>query len=275
MIWNNCYRETRVREQNRKRILSACYAFLVPIAKLLLRNGLSFREFEELGRAAFVHVAGKDYGVRGRSTNLSRIAVMTGIPRKEVARVRGLESRYTRDPAIDLSLLGNILHLWATNPKFCDMHGLPLSLPLDGDVSLRELITQCSADLPVGAIRSELLRCRAIEVDNAGCARLVRRHVVSDDFDERLALGLSVSLKALAQTVSFNGDPTRRGPGHIERFVKSEPLATQARDSLRGEIRKRIATASEEFDDLFAEHESPRQPSHRAIGVGFYYWEED
>ena len=70
-----------------RQILDAFFVILRPIAKILLRCGIGFREFVEVAKAAFVDVASSDYGLRGRPTNISRVAVMTGLTRKEVRRL--------------------------------------------------------------------------------------------------------------------------------------------------------------------------------------------
>ena len=69
-------------------ILTALLYALRPIARILLRAGVSYREFSEISKQAFVDVATSDFGIRGRPTNISRVAVMTGLTRKEVKRVR-------------------------------------------------------------------------------------------------------------------------------------------------------------------------------------------
>ena len=64
------------------------YGVMPSICRLLLRHEIGFREFSDLAKAAFVQVATEDYGIRGRPTNISRVAVMTGLTRKEVKRLR-------------------------------------------------------------------------------------------------------------------------------------------------------------------------------------------
>ncbi|MBT8088565.1 MAG: hypothetical protein KJO46_11040, partial [Gammaproteobacteria bacterium] len=59
----------------------ALLSILTPLARLCLRYGRGYREFQDLAKAAFVKVASEDYGVHGRPTNASRIAAMTGLTR--------------------------------------------------------------------------------------------------------------------------------------------------------------------------------------------------
>ena len=71
-----------------RQILGAILLVLKPLARALLRAGVGYREFSEIAKTAFVETATVDYGLRGRPTNISRVAVMTGLTRKEVRRIR-------------------------------------------------------------------------------------------------------------------------------------------------------------------------------------------
>ncbi|MDH3905625.1 MAG: DUF6502 family protein, partial [Gammaproteobacteria bacterium] len=73
-----------MRDDIQRQILGAFLVVLKPIARILLRFGIGFREFSEIAKTAFVDVASSDFGLRGRPTNISRVAVMTGLTRKEV-----------------------------------------------------------------------------------------------------------------------------------------------------------------------------------------------
>src|SRR5690606_15029630 len=143
----------------RKRIFVACYSFLVPIARFLLRSGVSFREFSEIARLAFVQVASDDYGKRGRLTNISRVAAMTGIARKDVRRVRLLGENYLQDPRTRLSPLGDVLQAWSTNHDYLDSNGRPRPISYSGEqCSFEALVQLCAGDVPAGALKVELLR---------------------------------------------------------------------------------------------------------------------
>ena len=70
------------------RIRTVLFGLLLPIARILLRCGVGYTEFADLAKRAFVEAASADYGVRNRPTNIARVAVMTGLSRKEVSRIR-------------------------------------------------------------------------------------------------------------------------------------------------------------------------------------------
>jgi len=263
-------------QSSRTRLLQACYGFLLPLARLLLRSGISHTEFAEISRVAFVKVARSDYGIRGRQTNDSRVSAMTGIGRKEVRRLRELADRYPNSSRVEPNPLAQVLHRWYTDTAYLDRDGNPRKLRFRGGrASFTTLVEACPGDIPVGAIRVELVRTGAVVVDSRGGMRPTRRHIVGDALDERVISGLVRSLRALASTIAFNCGPNQNA-GRIERFVQSDlPLGEGELHEIRNELRKRITEFTEDVDDLFANLEQSSDQSSKRIGVGVYYYEDD
>lgn len=259
----------------RRCVLQACYSFLVPIARFLLRSGVSFREFAEISRVAFVQVATEDYGIRGRPTNISRVAAMTGIARKDVKRVRGLVDHYIQDPRTHLSPLGDVLQQWCSNPEYLDDDGRPSQIPFAGaERSFERLVQISCGDLPAGALKVELVRVGAVEERDNGLLKVVRREIVPEDIDERLFTSLAFSLKALATTIAYNTDPDRRAPPRVERFVQSGTLTAASRARLHNVIRGRVIDFTEELDQLFSMGEITTSSEGGRIGVGVYFHDD-
>ena len=50
---------------------------LRPLAKILLRNGISYGTFADLTKWVFVDVAAKDFAIKDRKQSTSRISVIT------------------------------------------------------------------------------------------------------------------------------------------------------------------------------------------------------
>jgi hypothetical protein len=265
------------RVSTRIRLLRACYSFLLPVARLLLRSGISYKEFAEISRVAFVSVAGSDYGIRGRPTNVSRISAMTGIGRKEVRRLRQLAHEYPDDPRVELNPLSDVLHRWYTDPVYRGRDGFPKRLRYKGGkVSFSTLVRACAGDLPVGAIRVELIRTGAVVVDADGRLLPKRRHNVPDSVDDAVITGLVFGLRALASTVAFNTGVSRPQVGRIERFAESNPLGEGVDlDEIRCQLRGRITDFSSGIDDFFSKIAQSSDRSAKRIGVGVYYYEDD
>jgi hypothetical protein len=260
----------------RTRLLKACYSFLLPIARLLLRNGISYNEFAEISRIAFVSVAGSDYGIRGRRTNVSRVSAMTGIGRKEVRRLRQVEDQYPGDPRVELSPLSDILQRWYTDPAYLRRDGRPQKLEYEGDRnSFSNLVKACARDLPVGAIRVELIRRGAIVVDAKGRMVAKRRQSVPDALDDAVISGIVFGLRALASTIAFNNSVPSPDVRRVELFTESNPLGDVDLDAIRKQLRVKITNFGVGIDDFFAGLKQSSDRSAKRIGVGVYYYEND
>ena len=260
----------------RARLLHACYTFMVPVARFLLRSGISFTEFSEVTRMAFVEVAGHDYGLRRRPTNVSRVAAMTGISRKEVKRLRALRHEYT-DPRVELSPLSDVLQRWFTDKAYLNVKGKPKALRMHGArASFAALVKASAGDLPAGAIRFELMRCGAILEDSRGLLHAHRRTVIPAGQDEKLVSSMVFNLRALASTIAFNTGSV--DPGSLKRveiFCESEAVPERVIGTSRPVLRERITKFYNGVDDFFAGLERAEAGTGRRIGVGVFYYEDD
>ena len=264
-----------------RRILNALLVALRPLARALLRAGIGYREFAEISKSAFVDVATKDYGLRGRPTNISRVAVMTGLTRKEVRRLRnksesGDETEITRPMPMAI-----ILHRWFTESDFLDSAGKPRDLTFDGGPnSFSDLVRRYGGDIPPGAMRTEMKRINAIEELESGAVRALKRNVSGREVNERLADGLEVLIYPATHALAHN---TGLGPGD-ETWVMRTASSSGVRESDVPRLRRissdRLAEFVDSTDDLFAAYETlhdddPSDESGRAIGVSVVYFEED
>ena len=201
---------------------------------------------------------------------------MTGIPRKEVRRIRDLIDRYGPTPREEISPLGDILHHWYTDQDFLDSDGRPVPLVADGKgLSFELLARRCGGDLPFGALKTELLRTGAIARTQDGHLIPNRRQAVPEHFDDKLITSLSFNLYGLASTIAFNSDPSRTGAGRIERFVQSEHIPLEAKTALRSYLRDRIDRFTLDLDSVFCKTEETSVKGMNRVGVGVYYFEEN
>jgi len=92
-----------------------------PIVRFLLRHGVTWDEFSELTKDMYVDVAIEGYGLQGRPTNNSRVAMMTGLSRREVARIRDRLLDDCDDPAGRRgSRVSQILTGWHVDEEFTE-----------------------------------------------------------------------------------------------------------------------------------------------------------
>jgi hypothetical protein len=259
-------------------IVGAIARFMRPLARALLRNGVGYRDFENIAKKVFVNVAMDEFGVRGRPTNTSRIAIMTGMTRKEVRTLRessdddcfGHSSRGS-------SAAAEVLHVWFTDARFNDSEGAPKPLAFSGgENSFSGLVKLCTSDVPPGAMRAELSRVGAIGVAKDGCLTPTRREVVPVETESRLLEGLNFGLAPLAETISFNSDSRNLGRPRFQRVVHTKRLDPELAEQAEKAIRERLVSFSEDLDTFLGEYEL--SPDHALAaqaldaGVGFYYF---
>jgi hypothetical protein len=255
----------------RERVLRACYSVMVPIARFLLRSGVGFKEFADVSRMAFVNVASRDYGLRGRLTNISRVAAMTGIGRKEVTKLRSAPARYDHSVRVQVGPLSDVLQRWHTDRAYIDKRGRPKVLHLP---AFERLVRVCAGDIPPGAIKVELIRCGSIREDPKGRLHALRRGVVPIELDEKLIAGMVFGLRGLASTIAFNTSTNELGAaGRIERFCLSDEMTEESIRAMHPVLREQIQAFADQMTDLIAQ--PPPATGGRRIGVGIYYYEDD
>ena len=69
-------------EEVNKHLLRAIRRILRPIARILLRNGVTANVFQEMSRKVFVDVAFEEFSISGKPQTLARVSVITGLNRK-------------------------------------------------------------------------------------------------------------------------------------------------------------------------------------------------
>ena len=262
-------------------LLDAFKKILRPFIGVLLRNGVSIAEFIELIKTAFVEVAANDFEVPGKKMSQSRVAIVTGLTRKEVARV--IKEEHRRLDGYEGSPQGRaarVLLGWHMDDDFIGPYGTPNDLPFDAKEGLTfsDLVKRHSGDMPARAMLDELLRIGAVEETKDSLYRVLMRTYIPPSLAPG---GLELMQKALAdfhQTVILNLEKHPDRPGRFQRRVKSDELLTQ-RELVEFENYVRVSGQQflEDADDWLTKKIARRTtdfvPSDaRIAGVGIYHF---
>lgn len=140
---------------------------LRPLVRLCIRSGMTFPALAQLLRELFVNVAEHDFALEGKPQTDSRVSLLTGIHRKEVARLRGAGAPVTEVPST-LSRTSAIIARWLAAPEFTDAKGDPLPLPrtAGGDrPSFEQLVTSITKDVRPRAVLDEWLDRKLVSID--------------------------------------------------------------------------------------------------------------
>jgi len=265
------------------RLLGAVRALLRPIARLLMRYGVTYHQFSDIAKEAFVYEAFLDTDTRGRKTNASRVAVKTGISRKEVSRLRDAlqcgDMLSSAGRADHSGPPARVLHAWHTDQRFMTPHGTPRALCFEGpDSSFSSLVRLVAGDVPPGAVRAELKKAGAVSESEDGQITAEKRYYVPGNVDEKAITVLANLLFPLAAGIAHNSNPDRKVDGFIQRFAFSERLKADTVPEFRSWSRREATHFIESVDDWIAAHEGDAgrdtQDSPASIaGVGVFYYE--
>lgn len=139
-------------------------ALLTELACVLLRRGMTAREFGQLSRYAFARAAAATSRLKSGKINYSRVAAQTGLSRAEAKRLlsRRRDSRQSFQTPLERVLRG-----WRTDRHFTDPRGGPRRLSVQGHrASFAHLVRTHAGDIPPRAVLEELRRVGAVLADD-------------------------------------------------------------------------------------------------------------
>jgi hypothetical protein len=201
-------------------LLAAYRKLMQPLVRVLIRSGVSFGELSEVLKTVFVEVAGRDFLLPERKTSLSRIAIITGLTRKEVAKQQDniLRGIFTVDS--NLNRVSRVLEGWHTDPVFTGPYGMPKDLPFDSkdQTDFVSLVRAYSGDMSARAMLDELMRIGLVEQTNVGLFKVLGRAYMPRDFHPDALQRFGEVVRDFVNTYEYNMDK-RPGMGRFERII--------------------------------------------------------
>jgi Family of unknown function (DUF6502) len=98
-------------------VVSAARQWLKPLIHVLIRCGITWKDFAALAKTTYVEVATRHFGKRGRPTNVSRTAVLTGLARREVRKQRECVATAPEAWTAYVSKASLVLAAWHQDPE--------------------------------------------------------------------------------------------------------------------------------------------------------------
>lgn len=268
-----------MQDKLKKQVLDSFLVVIRPIIRIFLRYGIGYREFLEIIKMAYVDVASSDFGIRGRPTNISRIAVMTGLTRKEVRRLRDKIAEGGDRITVKTTPLADVLHHWHAHDEFTTSSGRPKSIPFTGSTdSFSNLVKKFGGDVPAGAMRTEMKRIGVVEENSDGSLTLLDRIVEPSEGHEKLITMLIHSVYPLLCNAVHNSDPDRVGDSWANKTIHTRMVRPGESGRLRRIAADRIVEFAASIDDVFMAYESIQGSGEEQVSsplaVGVFYFEE-
>jgi hypothetical protein len=156
--------ESRSPDPLKETTISALERVVDPLISLMSDAGITVQEFCRLVRERAVRsAAARIASESGRSSN-SRVAIITGLARAEVARILNVRdvsssARRGQHPA------RRVLAAWYDNRRFLGANGDPAVLPIFGKrKSFEQLVAIHGGGIPVRAMLDQLTQINAVEI---------------------------------------------------------------------------------------------------------------
>lgn len=259
---------------------AALLRLLKPIIRMMLRNSLTYKEFNQLSKQLFVEVAAEDFGIRGRPTNTSRISMLTGIDRKEIKRIKALLDNHQMmiDAQNNQDTLTRILSGWHADPAYLDKQGRPIALSEQGDTpSFDALAKQYGGNVPVSALLKEMLKSGVIARSDDDKLHALKRYYFPVQTDPTALLRAGDVMHDMGATLFHNlyvGKVDTEEPLRFERRATNRQISPTAVPEFKAFLAKHGQAFLVLIDNWLSEHESSQEDGVR-LGVGTYLIEDD
>ncbi len=260
-------------------LMAAVAAILRALARVLLRHGMSYQAFADLAKRAYIQTAAEEFGIPGRKVSSSRIAVLTGLTRKDIQKLHESASAPDSEALERYNRAARVVSGWIRDPDFADGAGNPLALAMEGTkATFADLVRRHSGDMPPRAILDELLHVGTVERLADGRVSLLARAYIprASDNDKLAILGADVS--DLVKTIDHN--LTEVNQPRFQRKLMYDNLPREAVGKFRELSAARAQGLMEYLDSWLSQHDRDINPAAEGTGrmragLGIFYFEDD
>jgi hypothetical protein len=258
----------------RQALNTAVVQLLRPLVRVLLRHGLAYDEFAELARRTYVDVAERDFALQGRKQTASRISVITGLNRKEVARLQAINAQ--GDPASaelarTMNRAAKVVVGWLQ--EHTPPGGVPQALHAD---QFAALVRKHSGDMPARAVLDELQHSGAVTVGEDGRLQLGHQRYVPHATEPQRIVLVGQHAADLLGSIEHNlTHPPEQA--FLQRRVFADHIPAERVEALREQLRETglqaLGAAREQLTASDTGEATPA-PGARRVTLGVYYFEE-
>jgi hypothetical protein len=238
-------------------------------------------------KLAYVDAAKADeFRLVGRRVSDTRIAILTGLTRKEIRRLRDQKSAL--ESGTNLSRIGRLIAAWNQDPEFTGPYGLPLAIPFksragSAEPSFARLVDRHAPDISPKEMLEELDRTGLAHVDDDGLIRNSGRTYIPSNLDPATVERLGKIVSRLSNTLDFNNEVQDTDLKRFERDVTTDVGLTESqyrqfRIYLKGKCQELLVT----IDNWLANQEGRFKPgsagpSEKKIttGIGIFHFVEE
>ncbi|MCU0232239.1 MAG: DUF6502 family protein [Acidobacteria bacterium] len=264
-------------------LVHAVRAILRPVVRQLIAHGLTFPAFSRLAKEVYIEVGTHDFALPFKKQTDSRVALVTGITRKEIGQIRrGLGPAQNERDHLDYAIASRVVGRWVAERKYLDEARRPAALDYEAaeeQPSFVGLVAEIGGDIPPRAILDELIRVGAVALSPDGTVHLVEHaYIPARGTEEKLAI-LGSDASELIRAITHNIEHPDEDP-FLQRKVWYDHVGADALPELRARVRDLGTRFVQEANSLLAGYDRDRNPAapgggrKRAV-VAIYYFDED
>jgi len=267
----------------------AFITILRPVIKLLLKQGVDVAAFTALARSTYVQVAqDDDFALESatgekRKISVSRIAMLTGINRKEVKALIENEVMPIRQSSKNRAV--RVLNGWLTDKSFLGRDGEPRKLPYEDSgkvLGFESLVKIYSADTTPRVILDELIHVGSA-VRSDGYVELVQKGYIPSNNDENMLQEGCVAINELATTVEYNLNKEKDSTSMLQLSVRYSDISVEGKklfkSMLKSEANEFLAQQNKVLSSISKSNEeevssiNANERDKNSVGVGLYYFD--
>jgi len=260
---------------------TAIYQMLRPVVRHLIAQGVTHPALTQMLKEIYLEVAETEFALPFKRQTDSRLALVTGLNRKEISRLRRRAKRTATTVTVEDNLVTHVIGRWMAGPPYATTKGIPRRLPYESTrpkvVSFARLVKEVSVDIPVRSVLDELLRAGAVAFLPQGEVELRREaHIPATDTAAKLTL-LGTDPAELFCTIMHNIE--QPDAPRLQRKVVYDNIGADALADIRTATRHIGEELIRRGNAQLAAHDHDRNT--RAAGgqrmrvvLGTYYFEE-
>ena len=268
----------------KSKVLGAFRHLLVPLVRVLIRNGVGFHEFSLVVKEVYAKVCVRDFSpVDASVVPHSRVAVVTGMTRSEVAILLSEEGELRRSIDTQASRVANLLQAWHTDPDFVGPYGVPRDLFLTEDPlglqTFHELVRRYCDDVTPAVMLEELVAIDATLVPPEGePLRVTKRTYIPESMAPDAVEVFARSVRRFSETADHNLEHDSADERLFERWVfPDDGIRDRDWSAFHALVSERLQDLVRELDTKFSWFESPRSRGEdgMSVGVGIYVYRDN
>jgi hypothetical protein len=271
-----------MQESVKDQLVAAFRYLLKPIVRLALKNGVSYPEFSEALKAAYVDVAAKQLRASGREESEEGIAIVTNIVTPEVQQIlRGDSAGEFRAAAQQPSPLATVLTGWHTDAQYTGPYGVLKDLPFSrsddpeqkSNPTFTDLVQKYSPGFSARALIEEMTRAGAVKKVGTEVYRALQRAYVPPPLSPASILMFARVVHNACESAEINLRPeSANEQGLFERTVNTvHGISKKDLRDFDAFIRAKGQLFVDDVDNWLADRDK-QQDDGVKTGIGFYQY---